>query len=128
MTGGQMAPTTLVGMKTSTTPEGRETDTMGFPLRITEMLAMLPGVYSVSRHAVHHPNSVRALKKAITKAFQAQKDKKGYCLIEVVSNCPSGWKMTPVESNKWLEKNMLPLYPLGDIKIDGKLVQPKEVQ
>jgi 2-oxoglutarate ferredoxin oxidoreductase subunit beta len=123
MTGGQMAPTTLVGMKTSTTPEGRQTETMGFPLRITELLAMLPGVYSVSRHAVINPNGVRGLKKAITKAFQAQKEKKGYCLIEVVSNCPSGWKMTPVESNKWLEKNMLPLYPLGDIKVDGKLVE-----
>lgn len=127
MTGGQMAPTTLVGMKTSTTPEGREIATMGYPLRITELLAMLPGVYAVSRHAVHTPNAVRGLKKAITKAFQHQKEKKGYCLIEVVSNCPSGWKMSPVESNRWLEKNMLPMYPLGDIKVEGKIVEaPKK--
>ena len=124
MTGGQMAPTTLIGMKTSTTPEGRETATMGHPLRITELLAMLPGAYYVTRHAVHTPNTVRQLKKAITKAFQYQKEKKGYCLIEVVSNCPSGWKMTPVESNKWLEQNMLPRYPLGDIKLEGVLVEP----
>jgi 2-oxoglutarate ferredoxin oxidoreductase subunit beta len=71
---------------------------------------------------VHSPNAVRQLKKAIQKALQHQKDKKGYCLIEVVSNCPSGWKMTPLVSNKWMEENMFPVYPLGDMKLDGKLV------
>jgi 2-oxoglutarate ferredoxin oxidoreductase subunit beta len=72
---------------------------------------------------VHTPNAVRQLKKAIMKSFQAQKEKKGYCLIEVVSNCPSGWKMTPRESNEWMVQNMFPVYPLGDLKVEGKLIQ-----
>jgi 2-oxoglutarate ferredoxin oxidoreductase subunit beta len=122
MTGGQMAPTTILGMKTSTTPFGRDTETQGFPFRITELIAQLPGAYYVTRQAVHTPNAVRQLKKSFLKAFQIQKEKKGYCLIEVVSNCPSGWKMTPVVSNKWMEENMFPIYPLGDKKIDGKVV------
>jgi 2-oxoglutarate ferredoxin oxidoreductase subunit beta len=71
---------------------------------------------------VHTPNAVRQLKKAIQKALQHQKDKKVYCLIEVVSNCPSGWKMMPLVSNKWVEENMFPVYPLGDMQLDGKLV------
>lgn len=128
MTGGQMAPTTLLGMKTSTTPEGRTVETQGFPFRITELIAMLPGAYYVTRQAVNTPNAVRQLKKAVLKAFQYQKEKKGYCLIEIVSNCPSGWKMTPVEANKWLEANMFPAYPLGDIKIDGKLIERTHTQ
>jgi len=116
MTGGQMAPTTLLGMKTSTSPVGRDVPTAGFPLKITDMVALLPGVHYAARHAVHTPNAVRALKKAITKSFQYQKEKKGTCFIEVVSNCPSGWKMNPVQANAWLVENMLPMYPLGDLK------------
>ena len=122
MTGGQMAPTTILGMKTSTTPEGRDTATQGFPFKITELIAMLPGAHYVTRHAVHTPTAVRKFKKAVEKSFQYQKEKKGYCLIEVVSNCPSGWKMTPLESNRWMESNMFPVYPLGDLKVDGKVV------
>lgn len=125
MTGGQMAPTTILGMKTSTTPTGREVSTQGFPFRITELIAMVPGSYLVTRQAVHTPNAVRQFKKAVLRAFQVQKEKKGYCLIEVVSNCPSGWKLTPVEANKWMEKNMFPVYPIGDLKVDGKLVERK---
>jgi 2-oxoglutarate/2-oxoacid ferredoxin oxidoreductase subunit beta len=121
MTGGQMAPTTLLGMKTSTTPQGREHETMGFPFNITQLLAMLPATYYVTRQAVHTPGNVRKTKKAIEKALKAQKEGKGYCLIEVVSNCPSGWKMTPVVSNQWMEENMFPHYPLGDLKTDGVL-------
>jgi 2-oxoglutarate ferredoxin oxidoreductase subunit beta len=121
MTGGQMAPTTLVGMKTSTTPAGREIDTMGFPFNITQLIAMLPGAYNVTRQAVHTPAAVRKTKKAIEKALRAQKEGKGYCLVEVVSNCPSGWKMTPVASNKWMEETMFPHYPLGDLKTEGVL-------
>jgi 2-oxoglutarate/2-oxoacid ferredoxin oxidoreductase subunit beta len=117
MTGGQMAPTSLLGMKTTTSPFGRDSATMGNPLKITELIAQLPGAYYVSRHSVHSTNAVRKLKKAIIASFHYQKEKKGTCFIEVVSNCPSGWKMTPVESNEWLEKNMFPLYPLGDIKV-----------
>jgi 2-oxoglutarate ferredoxin oxidoreductase subunit beta len=117
MTGGQMAPTSLLGMKTTTSPFGREAMTMGSPLKITELIAQLPGAYYVSRHSVHNTAAVRKLKKAISTSFKYQKEKKGTCFIEVVSNCPSGWKMTPVESNEWLEKNMFPMYPLGDIKV-----------
>ena len=117
MTGGQMAPTSLLGMKTTTSPFGREAMTMGNPLKITELIAQLPGAYYVSRHSVHNTAAVRKLKKAIAASFKYQKEKKGTCFIEVVSNCPSGWKMTPVESNEWLEKNMFPIYPLGDIKV-----------
>ena len=125
MTGGQMAPTTIIGMKTSTTPVGRNAETHGFPFRITELIAMLPGAHFVTRQAVHTPATVRQFKKAVTRAFQYQKEKKGYCLIEVVSNCPSGWKMTPVEANKWMEQNMFPMYPPGDLKVDGKLVEKR---
>ena len=116
MTGGQMAPTTLLGMKTSTSPAGRTVETAGYPIKMADIVAMLPGTYFVTRQSVHTPNAVRYLKKAVTKAFQYQKERKGTCFIEVVSNCPSGWKLTPIQANKWLEQNMLPLYPLGDIK------------
>ncbi len=116
MTGGQMAPTTLLGMKTSTTPTGRSVETAGFPLKIADIVAMLPGAYYVTRNSVHTPAAVRFLKKAIQKSFQYQKEGKGLCFVEVVSNCPSGWKMTPIEANHWLEKNMFPLYPPGELK------------
>ncbi len=117
MTGGQMAPTTLPGMKTTTSPFGRDVSTMGYPLKITELLAQLPGAYYVARHAVHTPTAVRKLKKALRMALEFQEIKKGTCFIEVVSNCPSGWKMTPQESNKWMEENMFPYFPLGDLKL-----------
>jgi 2-oxoglutarate ferredoxin oxidoreductase subunit beta len=117
MTGGQMAPTSLIGMKTSTTPFGRESSAMGNPLKITELVAQLPGAYFVTRHSVHSTAAVRKLKKAIEQSFKYQKLNKGTCFIEVVSNCPSGWKMTPVESNEWLVKNMFPFYPIGDVKV-----------
>jgi 2-oxoglutarate/2-oxoacid ferredoxin oxidoreductase subunit beta len=116
MTGGQMAPTTLVGMKSSTSPLGRDAKTMGNPLKITEIIATLPSTYYVTRQSVHTPANVRKTKKAIRKAVQYQRQDKGTCFIEVVSNCPSGWKMTPVESNKWMEANMFPYFPLGDLK------------
>jgi 2-oxoglutarate/2-oxoacid ferredoxin oxidoreductase subunit beta len=123
MTGGQMAPTTLVGMKTSTTPYGREVSLMGNPLKITELVANLAGTYFVTRQSVHTPANVRKTKKALRKAFENQKLNKGLSLVEIVSNCNSGWKMAPVESNKWMEENMFPFYPLGDIKVDGVLVK-----
>lgn len=116
MTGGQMAPTTLPGMKSSTCPYGRDVKTMGHPLKITDVVAGLPGTYFVTRQSVHTPKNVRLAKKSIKKAFEWQKEKKGITFVEIVSNCPSGWKMTPVEANKWLEENMIPYYPLGDLK------------
>ena len=123
MTGGQMAPTTLPGMKTSTSPYGREVQSMGNPLKMTELVAQLPGTYYVTRHAVHTPSAVRKAKRAIKKAFQNQLDgKPGLSFVEIVSNCNSGWKMEPVQSNIWMEENMFPYYELGDIKVDGKLI------
>lgn len=117
MTGGQMAPTTLEGMKSSTTPYGRKVSQMGNPVKMTDMVVDLPGTYYVTRQSVHTPRNVRKTKKAIRKGLGYQKLNKGTSFIEVVSNCPSGWKMTPVESNEWLEENMLPFYPLGDMKV-----------
>jgi 2-oxoglutarate ferredoxin oxidoreductase subunit beta len=117
MTGGQMAPTTLPGVKTSTSPHGRDVKLMGNPLKITDIVATLPGTYYVTRQSVHTPANVRKTKKAIKKAVEYQKHDKGTCFIEIVSNCPSNWKMTPVESNKWMEENMFPFYPLGDMKV-----------
>jgi 2-oxoglutarate ferredoxin oxidoreductase subunit beta len=122
MTGGQMAPTTIPGMKSSTTPYGRDVKLMGNPIKMTELVAHLPGTYYVTRQAVHTPLTVRRAKKAIQKAFEIQKEKKGLSFVEIVSNCNSGWKMTPVEANKWMEENMIAFYPLGDIKVDGKII------
>ncbi len=116
MTGGQMAPTTLEHMKSSTTPYGRNVKQMGNPLKITELVAQLPGTCFVSRQAVHKPAYVRKTKKAIKKAFEYQKQEMGLSFVEIVSNCNSGWKMSPNDANKWLEENMLPFYPLGDLK------------
>lgn len=120
MTGGQMAPTTLPGQITSTSPYGREVSNVGSPLKITELVANLPGAYYVTRQAVHTAAAVRKLKKAIRLGFEYQDLKKGTSFIEVVSNCPSGWKLTPVETMSWIEENMFPTYPLGDIKVPGK--------
>jgi 2-oxoglutarate/2-oxoacid ferredoxin oxidoreductase subunit beta len=122
MTGGQMAPTSIPGMTTSTSPYGRDISTMGSPIKMTELIAQLPGTYYVTRQAVHTPNYARKAKKAIRTAFEIQKQKKGLGFVEIVSNCNSGWKMTPVKATKWLEENMFKHFPPGDIKVDGKLV------
>lgn len=118
MTGGQMAPTTLVGMKSSTSPYGRDVATMGNPLKMTELVATLPGTLYVTRQAVHTPSAVRKAKKAVRKAFENQKLNKGLSFVEIVSNCNSGWKMTPLQSNEWMVENMFPFYPIGDIKVN----------
>jgi 2-oxoglutarate ferredoxin oxidoreductase subunit beta len=122
MTGGQMAPTTLEGMRSSTSPYGRELNSMGHPLKMTELVANLPGVSFVTRQSVHTPGNVRKTKRAIKKAFELQKKNQGTTFVEIVSNCNSGWKMTPTQANKWMEENMFPFYPLGDIKV------PEEVK
>ena len=116
MTGGQMAPTTLLGMKTSTSPAGRTVETAGHPLKITELVSTAPRRCLCHTSVGSHTNAVRQLKKSLTKAFQYQKESRGTCFIEVVSNCPSGWKMTPAESNTWLVENMFPVYPPGDLR------------
>lgn len=116
MTGGQMAPTTLLGMKTATTPYGRDPHLNGYPYKIADMLCHLDGVAYVTRQSVHKPANVRKCKAAIRKAFETAMAGKGFSLVEVVSTCNSGWKMSPVAANRWLEENMIPYYPLGDLK------------
>ncbi len=116
MTGGQMAPTTLLGMKTSTSPDGRDPALHGYPFVIGDMLALLPGVSYVTRQSVHSPAGVRKAKKAIRKAFDKSMQGKGLSFVEIVATCNSGWKMSPVAANEWMEQNMFPVYPLGDIK------------
>ncbi len=116
MTGGQMAPTTLKGMKSSTSPQGREVPINGYPLNITNLLAQLEGTCYVTRQSVHTVASVRKAKKAIQKAFENSMLNKGTSIVEVVSTCSSGWKMTPADSNDWMVENMFPEYPMGDIK------------
>lgn len=116
MTGGQMAPTTLIGQPTATCPYGRRADLNGYPLAITGLLAQLDGTCYVTRQAVYTPATVRKTKAAIRKAFENSLAGKGTSVVEIVSNCPSGWKMTPEKSNQWLQKNMLEKYPLGDLK------------
>ncbi|MDD4757147.1 MAG: thiamine pyrophosphate-dependent enzyme [Prolixibacteraceae bacterium] len=123
MTGGQMAPTTLDGMVTSTTPLGRESELNGFPIKMTDIVAGLPGTSYVTRQSAHTAASVRKCKRALKKGIQKVLDKKGTAFVEVVSTCNSGWKMTPVEANKWMEENMFPYYPLGDLK-DGEKGNP----
>ena len=116
MTGGQMAPTTLLGMKTATTPYGRDPKLNGYPYKIAQMLAHLDGVCYVTRQTVHTPANVRKAKKAIRHAFENAMAGKGFSLVEIVATCNSGWKLSPVASNEWLEKNMLPFYEPGDLK------------
>jgi 2-oxoglutarate ferredoxin oxidoreductase subunit beta len=116
MTGGQMAPTTLVGMKTATCPYGRDVVLHGYPLKITEMAAHLDGVSYITRQSVHNVGAIRKAKAAIRKAFENSLHGEGASLVEIVSTCSSGWKMTPEGANKWMEENMFPFYPLGDIK------------
>jgi 2-oxoglutarate ferredoxin oxidoreductase subunit beta len=120
MTGGQMAPTTLEGMPTATCPFGRDVNEVGNPLQITNLIAALPGTYFVTRQAVHTPKHVRKTKKALRQAFENTRLKKGVSFVEVVTSCNSGWKMTPVGANEWMEENMFPVYPLGDIKVPKK--------
>ncbi|MCX7908937.1 MAG: thiamine pyrophosphate-dependent enzyme [Ignavibacteria bacterium] len=117
MTSGQMAPTTIEGMVTTTSPYGREVKTMGYPLKFGELIAPLPGVAYVTRQSVHTVQNVRRAKKALQRALEYQKMGLGFCLVEIVSNCPSNWKMTPIESNKYVQNVLIPFYPLGDIKV-----------
>ncbi len=116
MTGGQMAPTTLLGMKTSTSPQGRESTIHGYPYKIAEMVSHLEGVCYVTRQSVQSPAAARKAKKALRLAFENSMAGKGLSFVEMVSSCNSGWKMSPVDANKWMEENMFPFYHLGDIK------------
>ena len=120
MTGGQMAPTSLPGQITQTTPYGRDTNTAGYPVKVCEMLSTLDGVALAQRVTVNNVKNVNIARKAIKKAFQNQLEGKGYSIVEVLSTCPTNWGLSPIEALKWLEDNMLPYYPLGVYKdIEG---------
>ena len=116
MTGGQMAPTSLVGQVTQTSPYGRDPKACGYPIKFCEMLSELVGPEYLERVTVNNVKNVRNAKKAIKKAFQNQIDGKGFSLVEVVSSCPTNWGMTPKQALDWIESDMLPYYPLGVYK------------
>ena len=116
MTGGQMAPTTLEGMVTATTPYGRRVDLNGHPLNITPLLAQLEGTCYVTRQSVHTAAAVRKAKKAIRQAFENSLKGLGTSVVEIVSTCSSGWKLSPDAANKWMEEHMFAAYPPGDLK------------
>jgi len=120
MTGGQMAPTTLIGQKTTTGPLGRTIEHSGMPLKVSEMLATIEGAAFVERVSVNSPTNIRKAKKAIKEAFQCQLDGRGFSIVEVLSACPTNWGLTPIDAIKWLETNMIPYYPLGNLR------KPKE--
>ncbi len=121
MTGGQMAPTTLPGMRTTSSASGRNVATMGYPLRVSELLATLEGPSYVVRRSVHDPGNINKTKKAIKTAFKAQLMGKGLALVEILSSCPVNWGMEPPEAMKFIKENMVPYFPLGDFKVDAAL-------
>jgi 2-oxoglutarate ferredoxin oxidoreductase subunit beta len=116
MTGGQMAPTTLLGQKTTTSPYGREKRIEGYPIRMSEILGLLKGTVYIERVAVNSPVNIRKAKRAIRKAFQVQIDGLGFALVEILSPCPTNWKMTPLEAWQWIDNVMVEEFPLGVIK------------
>lgn len=121
MTGGQMAPTTLIGQRTTTTPEGRTVESCGHPLRVAELIANIDGSAYVARVSVHNAKNIIIAKKAIRKAFETQIMGLGYSLVEVLSQCPTNWYMTPLDASKWIEEKMISYYPLGEFKTwEGK--------
>jgi 2-oxoglutarate ferredoxin oxidoreductase subunit beta len=121
MTGGQMAPTTLPGQKTTSSPNGRDVESQGYPIRTSELLATLDGAGYVVRRSLHDPKNIRMAKKAIRMAFETQLRGLGFSMVELLSICPTNWGMTPVESMKWLEDRMIPYYPIGDYKVHPAL-------
>jgi len=122
MTGGQMAPTTLPGQKTTSSPDGRDVESMGFPLRMSEVISKMEGASYVVRRSLHDPKNIRLAKKAIRTAFEAQRRGMGFSMVELLSTCPTNWGITPVESLTWLEQHMLPVYPIDDFKVHPGLV------
>jgi 2-oxoglutarate ferredoxin oxidoreductase subunit beta len=116
MTGGQMAPTTLPGQKTTTSPYGRDVNLAGYPLRVAEMLSSLRTDSFIARVSVHNPKEIINAKKVIKRAFQYQVDNRCFSLVEVLSTCPTNWGLAPTKATQWLEENMIPYYPLGIFK------------
>jgi len=125
MTGGQMAPTSLIGQKTTSSPFGRDANLAGYPICMAEILAGLPGtVYSV-RRSLHDARHIIQAKKAIRTAFEAQIEGLGFSIVELLSACPTNWHMTPTEAMDWIRDQMIPVYPLGDYKVDERLRRKK---
>jgi len=125
MTGGQMAPTTLPGQKTTSSPNGRDVEMQGYPLKMCEMIATLDGAGYVVRRSLHDPKNIRQAKKAIRTAFETQVRGLGFSMVELLSTCPTNWGITPLESLKWLEEHMLPVFPLGDYKVSSSVAEIK---
>lgn len=117
MTGGQMAPTTLPGQVTASSPSGRDVENAGYPIRVSEMLSKLEGAGYVVRRSLHDPKNIRQAKKAIRTAFEVQRNGLGFSMVELLSSCPTNWGMKPVDALRWIETNMVPFYPLGDYKV-----------
>ncbi len=117
MTGGQMAPTTLVGQKTTTSPFGRIAEQAGYPIKMSELLATITGAAYIARVSVHNPKNIMQAKRAIKRAFETQMKGLGYSLVEVLSQCPTIWRLSPKRSLEWVEENMIPYYPLGEFKV-----------
>jgi 2-oxoglutarate ferredoxin oxidoreductase subunit beta len=125
MTGGQMAPTTLPGQKTSSSPTGRDTKRQGYPIQTAEMLSTLEGSSYIVRRSLHSSREVRRAKQAIRTAFEVQKHGLGFSLVELLSTCPTNWGMSAAQSRDWLEERMLPFYPLGDYKVSPAVAELK---
>jgi 2-oxoglutarate ferredoxin oxidoreductase subunit beta len=123
MTGGQMAPTTLPGQRTSTSPSGRDVEQAGYPIRASELLATLDGASYVVRRSLHDPKNIRLAKKALRMAFETQVRGLGFSMVELLSICPTNWGLTPQQSLQWLEEKMIPYYPLEDFKVNPALAQ-----
>lgn len=125
MTGGQMAPTTLPGQRTTSSPSGRDVETMGYPIRAAEMLSTLDGAGYIVRRSLHDPKNIRMAKKAIRTAFETQVRGLGFSMVELLSICPTNWGMSPTQALQWMEERMVPYYPLGDYKVAPAVAEIK---
>lgn len=125
MTGGQMAPTSLPGMKTTSSPLGRDVETQGFPIRMAEILSNMDGAGYIVRRSLHDPANIRKAKKAIRLAFETQAHGLGFSMVELLSTCPTNWGISPFEALKWVEEHMVPAYPLGDYKVAPQVAEIK---
>jgi len=125
MTGGQMAPTTLPGQVTTSSPMGRDVERQGYPIRTAELLSSLDGAAYVVRRSLHDPKNIRMAKKAIRTAFEVQKQGLGFSMVELLSTCPTNWGMTPANARVWLAEHMVPYYPIGDFKVSSSIAYDK---
>ncbi|MGD8455590.1 MAG: thiamine pyrophosphate-dependent enzyme [Anaerolineales bacterium] len=125
MTGGQMAPTTLPGMKTTSSPLGRDVEFMGYPIRMAEILSKMDGAGYIVRRSLHNPTNIRQAKKAIRMAFETQEHGLGFAMVELLSTCPTNWKMSPQEALGFVEEQMIPVYPIDDFKVHPEMAKLK---